>query len=121
MSLHVLIVDDDRDHAESVADILEMRGYAIEIAGSGEAGVAKFSETAFDVVLMDVKMPGMNGVEAFFAIRQIKPDAQVVMMTGFSVEELVERAMNNGAIGTLRKPLVIPQLLQTFEGLAKAA
>jgi len=121
MSLHVLIVDDDRDHAESVADILEMRGYAIEIAGSGEAGVAKFGEAVFDVVLMDVKMPGMNGVEAFFAIRQIKPDAQVVMMTGFSVEELVERAMNNSAIGTLRKPLAIPQLLQTFEALAKAA
>src|SRR6478735_4376149 len=97
MSLNVLIVDDDRDHAESVADILEMRGYAIEIAGSGEAGVAKFGEAVFDVVLMDVMMPG------------------------FSVEELVERAMNNGAIGTLRKPLAIPQLLQTFEALAKAA
>jgi CheY-like chemotaxis protein len=121
MSLHVLIVDDDRDHAESVADILEMRGYAIDIAGSGEAGVAKFGEGGFDVVLMDVKMPGMNGVEAFFAIREIKPDAQVLMMTGFSVEELVERAMANGAIGTLRKPLAIPQLLQTFESLAKAA
>jgi two-component system response regulator HydG len=121
MSLHVLIVDDDRDHAESVADILEMRGYATEIAGSGEAGVAKFGEGRFDVVLMDVKMPGMNGVEAFFAIRGMKPDAQVVMMTGFSVEELVERAMANGAIGTLRKPLAIPQLLQTFESLSKAA
>ena len=50
MSLNVLIVDDDRDHAESVADILEMRGYAIDIAGSGEAGVAKFGTGGFDVV-----------------------------------------------------------------------
>jgi len=121
MSLHVLIVDDDRDHAESVADILEMRGYATEIASSGEAGVAKFGAGSFDVVLMDVKMPGMNGVEAFFAIRELKPDAQVVMMTGFSLEELVEKAMANGAISTLRKPLAIQQLLQTFESLAKAA
>ena len=121
MSLHVLIVDDDRDHAESVADILEMRGYTIDIAGSGEAGVTKYGAGGFDVVLMDVKMPGMNGVEALFAIRQLKPDAQVVMMTGFSVEELVEKAVANGAIGTLRKPLAIPQLLQTFESLAKAA
>ena len=121
MSLHVLIVDDDRDHAESVADILEMRGYATDIAASGEAGVAKFGQGGFDVVLMDVKMPGMNGVDAFFAIRQIKPDAQVVMMTGFSVEELVEKAMANGAVETLRKPLAIPQLLQTIKSLAKAA
>jgi DNA-binding NarL/FixJ family response regulator len=66
-------------------------------------------------------MPGMNGVEAFFAIREIKPDARVLMMTGFSVEELVEKAMANGAIGTLRKPLAIQQLLQTFDMLAKAA
>ena len=121
MSLHILIVDDDRDHADSVADILAMRGHHIDIAGSGEAGIAKFGEGGIDVVLMDVKMPGMNGVEAFFAIRQIKPDAQVVMMTGFSLEELVEKAMANGAIGTLRKPLAIPQLLQTIETLSKAA
>jgi DNA-binding NtrC family response regulator len=121
MNLNVLIVDDDRDHAESVADILEMRGYGIDIAGSGEAGIAKFGNGGFDVVLMDVKMPGMNGVEAFFAIRELKPDAQVLMMTGFSVEELVEKAMANGAIGTLRKPLAIQQLLQTIETLAKAA
>ena len=98
-----------------------MRGHEIDIAGSGEAGVAKFGAGGFDVVLMDVKMPGMNGVEAFFAIRQIKPDAQVVMMTGFSLEELVEKAMANGAIGTLRKPLAIAQLLQTIETLSKVA
>ena len=120
MSLHILIIDDDRDHAESVADILAMRGHKIDIAGSGEAGIAKFGEGGVDVVLMDVKMPGMNGVEAFFAIRRIKPDAQVVMMTGFSLEELVEKALVNGAIGTLRKPLAIQQLLQTIETLPKA-
>jgi two-component system, NtrC family, response regulator HydG len=121
MSLRVLIVDDDRDHADSVADILALRGHEIDIAGSGEAGVAKFGAAAFDVVLMDVKMPGMNGVEAFFAIRKLRPDARVVMMTGFSVEQLVDQAMANGAIGTLRKPLVIQQLLRTIETLSNAA
>ena len=120
-SLRVLIVDDDRDHAESVADILELRGHAIAIADSGEAGVAKFREGGFDAVLMDVKMPGMNGVEAFFAIRELKPDAQIVMMTGFSVEALVDKAMAHGAIGALRKPLPIAQLLQTLDTLVKAA
>ena len=120
MSLHILIVDDDRDHAESVADILAMRGHDIDIAGSGEAGIAKFGEGGIDVVLMDVKMPGMNGVEAFFAIRRLKPDARVVMMTGFSLEELVDKAMANGAVTTLRKPLAIQQLLQTIEMLPKA-
>ncbi len=121
MTLRVLIVDDDRDHADSVGDILVMRGHEIDIAGSGEAAVAKCGAGTFDIVLMDVKMPGMNGVDAFFAIREQQPDARVVMMTGFSLEQLVDRAMANGAIATLRKPLAIAQLLQTIEAAASAA
>lgn len=121
MSLRVLIVDDDRDHADSVGDILTMRGYDVDIANSGEAGVAKFAAGRFDIVLMDVKMPGMNGVEAFFAIQQLRSDARVMMMTGFSVEQLVDEAMAKGALGTLRKPLAIPQLLHTLETLSNAA
>lgn len=121
MSLRVLIVDDDSDHADSVGDILTLRGHEVDIAGSGEAGVAKFAATRFDVVLMDVKMPGMNGVEAFLAIKRLRPDARVMMMTGFSVEQLVDQAMANGAIGTLRKPLAIAQLLHTLDSLSSAA
>ncbi len=121
MSLRILVVDDDSDHAESVADILTMRGHDVDIAGSAESGIAKYRAAPFDVVLMDVKMPGMNGVEAFFEIRKLRADAKIVMMTGFSLEELVERAMANGAVGTLRKPLAISQLLQTIESLSAAA
>jgi DNA-binding response OmpR family regulator len=120
MKRRILIVDDDRDHAESIADLVAMRGHDVEIAGSGEAGIAHFRENVFDLVLMDVKMPGMNGVDAFFELRKLRPDACVMMMTGFSVEQLVDRAVANGAIGTLRKPLAIPQLLQAIETLSLA-
>ena len=115
MILRALIVDDDQDHAESVADILEMRGYSVVIAGSGEEGVVRFRESDFHVVLMDVKLPGMNGVEAFAEFRRIRPGAQVLMMTGFSVEELVAEAVGNGALGVLRKPFAISELLETLE------
>ena len=111
----ILIVDDDRDLAESLADVLEARGYAVELAGSGEEGVARFRQRDFDLVFTDVKLPGMNGVESFFAFRRIKPDAKVVMMTGFSVEQLLAQAIENGALAVLHKPFAIPDILAVLE------
>ncbi len=115
MILRVLIVDDDQDHAESVADILEMRGYTVELAASGEQGVARFLESDFHIVLMDVKLPGMNGVETFAEFQRIRPGARVLMMTGFSLEALVAEAVGNGALGVLKKPFAIAELLETLE------
>jgi two-component system, NtrC family, response regulator HydG len=111
----ILIVDDDRDLAESLADVLEARGYAVELAGSGEEGVECFRRRNFDLVFTDVKLPGMNGVESFFAFRQIRPDAKVVMMTGFSVEQLLAQAVDNGALAVLHKPFAIPDILAVLE------
>ena len=78
MSLRVFIVDDDRDHAESIADVLTLRGFETELAFSGEAGLARFREAEFDIVFMDVKLPGMNGVETFFEFRKLQPDVKVM-------------------------------------------
>ena len=115
MTKRVFIIDDDRDHAESVADILTMRGYEIEIAYSGEQGAARFREADFDVVLLDVRLPGMNGVETFFEFRKIRPGVSVILMTGFSVEQLVAQAVENGALGVLYKPFAISDLLEALE------
>lgn len=115
MTLRALIVDDDRDHAESVADVLDIRGYAVELAYSGEEGAERFRQADYDIVLMDVKLPGMNGVETFFEFRKIRPDAKVLMMTGYSVEELVAQAVENGALGVLYKPFAIERLLDVLD------
>lgn len=115
MSRRVLVIDDDRDHAESIVDILSMRGHAVEAAFSGEAGVKLFRDQDFDVVFMDVKLPGMNGVETFFEFKKIRPDAKVMMMTGYSVEQLISQAIANGALGVLRKPFAITDLLQVLD------
>lgn len=111
MSQRILLVDDDKDHAESVADVLQVRGYEIEIAYSGEQALARFVEVDFDVTLMDVRMPGMNGVETFFHFRKLRPDAKVIMMTGFSVDELLRQATEGGAVGVLHKPFLMSELL----------
>jgi two-component system, NtrC family, response regulator HydG len=115
MTMRVFIIDDDRDHAESIADVLSMRGLETELAFSGEAGLARFREAQFDIVFMDVKLPGMNGVETFFEFRKIRPDVKVMMMTGFSLEQLVAQAVENGALGVLRKPFEIKDLLDVLE------
>jgi two-component system, NtrC family, response regulator HydG len=116
----VLIVDDDRDLAESLADVIEARGYVVELAGSGEEAVECFRHRDFDIVFTDVKLPGMNGVECLFAFRRIKPDAKVVMMTGFSVEQLLTQAVENGALGVLHKPFAIPDILAMLERIKPA-
>jgi len=113
--IRIFIVDDDRDLAESLADVLEARGYEVELAGSGEEGVERFRQTDFDLVFMDVKLPGMNGVESFFEFRKVKPDARVMMMTGYSVEQLLAQAIENGALGILNKPFAIPEILAVLE------
>lgn len=115
MTMRVFIIDDDRDHAESIADVLMMRGFETELAFSGEEGLARFREAEFDIVFMDVKLPGMNGVETFFEFRKIRPDVRVMMMTGFSLEQLIAQAVENGALGVLRKPFEIKDLLGVLE------
>ncbi len=115
MNKHVLVIDDDRDHAESIVDILTMRGYSVEAAFSGEAGIKIFREQDFGIVFMDVKLPGMNGVETFFEFRKIRPGAKVMMMTGYSLEQLISQAIENGALGVLRKPFAIAELLQVLD------
>lgn len=115
MMKRIFVVDDDRDHAESLADILEMRGYEVEIAYSGEEAVERFQVADFDLVFMDVKLPGKNGVETFFAFRNLRPDAQVMMMTGFSLEALVRQAVEGGALGVMHKPFSGEDLLAAVE------
>src|SRR5260370_40653482 len=118
MSQRILVVDDDKDHGESVADVLQAHGYQVEVAYSGEQALARFMEVDFDVTLMDVRMPGMNGVETFFHFRKRRPDAKVIMMTGFGLDELLRQATEGGAVGILHKPFLMNEL---FSMLNEAA
>jgi two-component system response regulator HydG len=117
---HVLIVDDDRDHAESLADVIEMRGHTTQLAYSGEEAIGYFSAEDFDFVLLDVKLPGINGVDTFLNLKKIRPAAQVMMMTGFSVEQLVAQAIQGGALGVLHKPFAATQILELLNNVKQS-
>ena len=77
-NLRILVVDDDRDFAEGIADALELHGHEIAVAHSGEEALETFTETEFDLTFMEVKMPGWNGVESFREFRRRFPGAKVV-------------------------------------------
>ena len=110
--MRIFIVDDHRDVAEGLADVLRMHGHEVEVAHNGEQAIRIFKEQDFDIAFMDVMMPGMNGVESFLEIRKIKPDAKVVMMTGYSVTQLLDQAIENGAYGVLHKPVSMDEVLE---------
>lgn len=113
--LNIFIVDDDADFAESLADIFELEGHKCELAYDGEAALKRFIENDFDLTFMDVKLPGKNGVESFLDIRKIKPDARIIMMTGYSMKKLLEQAVTNGAYGILHKPFNMDKVLDMIK------
>ncbi len=113
--IKILVIDDDQDFAESLALVLEGRGYEVEVGHTGEEAIRKFRDNDFDIAFMDVKLPGKNGVESYMEIRKFKPDARVVMMTGYSVEQLLDKAVEKGAWGVLHKPLDMEKCLSMIE------
>jgi two-component system, NtrC family, response regulator HydG len=108
----ILIVDDNEDLLQTFAMILKRRGFCVETAGNGITAVDKFKEQTFDVTLMDVVMPEMNGVEALKKIKQMQPGAPVILMTAYSDEELMQEARDEGVRQIIHKPVRIDQLIE---------
>ena len=108
----VLIVDDNQGFCQNVKDILELKGYEVATAYDGFEAIELVKQNGFSVVLMDVKMPAMDGVETFKKIKELAPDTPVIMLTAFAVEELLREALREGAFGFLRKPLDFDKLFR---------
>ena len=116
--LKILVVDDDRRMVRTLSDILKVKGYEPIEAHSGEEAVVKSQEKGLDCVLMDIKMPGINGVEALHLIKTAAPDLPVVLMSAYAAQEQVEEAKKQGAYTVLTKPIDI-QILLSFLSLLR--
>jgi DNA-binding NtrC family response regulator len=117
----VLLVDDDKDMTETLSDILTDMNYRVETANSGLEAIEKVKTHAFDTVLLDIKMPGINGVETFKEIKKIRPEAVVMLMTAQSVENLVAEALEEGAYGIMYKPIDTKKLVEFIETTKRGA
>ena len=112
MARSVLVVDDEKNIRVTLADILSDEGFDVTTANCGERAVKICGKRNFDVVLMDVRMPGIDGIEAFRRIRNKCRDIRVIMMSAYSLAETQKEALDAGAIAFLRKPLDVNQLLR---------
>ena len=110
----ILLVDDNIAFIDTIKDILEDNGFDVDTADSGEAALECVQNQAFDLVLMDIKMQGMNGVKSFLYMKQINPDAQVILFTAYALDELIQQAHKNGVIAVLKKPLEMEVLIDTI-------
>ena len=113
--LKVLVVDDNEEFCQNVKDIMELEGHKVLTAYDGLKAVELVKKEKPDLVLMDVKLPRMDGVTAFRKIKEIAPETPVIMMTAYAVEELVRDALREGAFGSLKKPLELDRLIPYIE------
>ena len=113
--LRILVVDDEKEFCKNVRDILEMKGYRVALAHHGFRALELVKQNGFDLVLMDVKMPVMDGVETFKKIKESTPGTPVIMMTACAVEDLLREALREGAFGALKKPLDFDRLFALIE------
>ncbi len=109
--LRVLIVDDDEGIRETMDDILSLEGYEVDQAGSGMVAIEKCQRQAYDIILLDIRMPEMNGLETLREIKKLDPDVRVIMITGFDVGDLARQALEEGAEALFRKPLDVATFL----------
>lgn len=111
----ILIVDDDSSLRRTMAMIFERRGYVVETAADGAEAVERVRDRPFDMILMDIRMPVLDGVQALKQIKAMRPEAVVTMMTGFAIEDLLQDALAEGAFALLDKPVSIAEVIALIE------
>jgi CheY-like chemotaxis protein len=116
----IAVVDDDDAMVETLCDVLELHGWQPVRASDGEQAVQLVTAGEIGVVLMDIRMPKMNGVEALREIKRVRPATRVVLFTASAAQELLAAAERYGATRVLKKPVDAVELLSVLEGLRKA-
>lgn len=112
MHARVLLVDDEEEFLKTLSARLELRGLKVDIVGSGEEAIALASQQEYDAIIVDLSMPGIDGIETIERIKQINPDAEMIMLTGHATIESGVEAMKKGAGDFLQKPVDLSTLLQ---------
>jgi len=112
MKIKLLLVDDEKEFVEVLSDRLEVRGFDVKTALSGEEALKWIYTAEFDVVLLDVMLPGDNGIEILTEIKRARPLIQIIMLTGHAKIDTAVRGIELGAYDYLLKPLEIEPLVE---------
>jgi two-component system response regulator HydG len=111
----ILIVDDDPGMTDTLSDILFEKGYDVDTTDNGYQAIKMVKKKAYDFALMDIKMPGINGVETFKKVHEINPETKVIMMTAYFVNDLIKEALKGGIFDIFHKPLDIGKVIKMIE------
>jgi DNA-binding NtrC family response regulator len=118
-TVRILIVDDEPSVLLTLAANLELEGFEVLTAGDPRQALELAEHEDFDVLLTDVRMPGMDGVELFRRLKVMKPALRTIVMTAFAGEELLDQGLQEGVYTVLRKPFDIAQLAQLANRAAR--
>ena len=113
--INVLVVDDLKSSRLTLGGILEDEGHNVVLAENGYQAIEAAKQVPFDLVFMDIKMPGINGVQTFREVKKINPQTAVIMMTAYSVEDLVREALEEGAYAVVYKPFDMEHVVSIIE------
>jgi CheY-like chemotaxis protein len=118
----ILVIDDDQAVRTAISLVLEREGFEVEIVGDGRAGVAAMAKAGFDIVIVDLFMPGMDGLETIKAFNQTAPSVPIIAMSGIlarqapdAAPDFLRMATTFGAVHSLHKPFRPNDLLQAVE------
>ena len=112
--LKILLVDDEKEFVESLSERLELRNLEADIAYDGEQALEAMKEGRHDVMVLDLRMPGIDGIEVLRRAKKRNPDVQVVVLTGHGTEKDEEQAKKLGASAYMKKPVDIDHLVGTL-------
>jgi len=113
----IMVVDDDPGTCTTLKNILTKKDYHVGVAGNGEEAINMAQKRAYDIIFIDMKLPTINGLETYLAIKEVHPEVVAIMMTAYrqKMADLVKEALNNTAYACLYKPLDIKEMLRLID------
>lgn len=115
--MRILVVDDDRDFTESIGELIELEGHQPILAYNGIEALKIFKQNNIDIILLDFRMPGLNGIETLSEIRKLNLSVPVVIMTAYASTKLTKDAIKHGAIEVINKPFDINKLMKVISSI----
>jgi DNA-binding NtrC family response regulator len=119
--IKILLVDDEEDFATTLAERLRQRSYRVELASDGRQALELIAQRSFEIILLDLNMPGLHGLKVLQRIKKVAPATQVIVITGYGSQLIKSAAMLAGAYEFLRKPLDFRTLTKSIRqaGMAR--